>query len=55
MPASDAELELATAVHLDPVGSAVLDALQQPLHGAEARRLDVHPARLDRQRAHVRH
>jgi hypothetical protein len=46
--AADAELELAAAVHPDSVGSAVLDARQEPLDCPEARRLDVEPARFDR-------
>src|SRR3982751_75899 len=53
LPPPDIELELAAAVEADPAGVAVLDALQQPFDGAEARRLDVHPAGLDRERAHV--
>src|SRR6266568_3773995 len=54
VPAPDTELELAATVHLDPACRAVLDALQQPLRGAEAGRLDVQPARLHRQSADVR-
>src|SRR3954447_11623421 len=53
LPPADIELELAAAVETDAVCIAVLDALEQPFDGAEARRLDVHPTGLDRERADV--
>src|SRR3954465_14415873 len=53
LPPADIELELAAAGQTGAVRIAVLDALQQPCDRAEARRLDVHPAGLDCERAHV--
>ena len=47
------ELELPAAVHADTALFALLDALEEAAQRPEARRLDVEPARLDRQLADV--
>src|SRR5207248_9359994 len=53
LAAPGAELELAAAVHLQAPLFTLLDALEQSAQSPEARRLDVEPARLDRQLADV--
>ena len=49
LPAPDAELELPAAVQLDAALEARVDALEEPRERPEARRLDVHVARRERQ------
>src|SRR5207253_133288 len=48
------ELELTAAVHADPAGLAGVDYVEELLHTPEARRLDVQPARLERQSLEIR-